>query len=145
VWGERRARALTLLSEADRLEATAQLVGAEALPDRERVTLLAAGLVREGVLQQSALSPNDTYCAPAKGRELLRLALDVGDRCLRLCDDGIPAAAIEAVDLSDVVRAREASGPEDAAGPAAVRQAALARLDGLAAAGRGGAAGEARP
>ena len=36
-WAERRARALTLLAEADRLESMAELVGVGSLPDAERV------------------------------------------------------------------------------------------------------------
>ena len=36
------------------------------LPDRERVVLLGARLMREGVLQQSSLSAADAYCTPAK-------------------------------------------------------------------------------
>jgi len=134
-WGERRSRALGLLAEADQLEATAQLVGADALPDRERVTLRCARLLREAVLQQSALSVNDAYCGPGKQRELVALVLAVWDRCRRLVEQGVPASTIEAADLSDVARAREASGPEDEAAPAALHESVVARLDALAAPG----------
>ncbi|MGH3390641.1 MAG: V-type ATP synthase subunit A, partial [Actinomadura sp.] len=51
-WAERRGRLADLLAEADRLTALAELVGAGALADRERVVLLAGRLLREGVLQQ---------------------------------------------------------------------------------------------
>ena len=46
--------------------------------------MLAARLLREAVLQQSSLSANDAYCAPAKQRALLELVLAVYDRCLEL-------------------------------------------------------------
>ncbi|PRX60442.1 hypothetical protein B0I32_117209 [Nonomuraea fuscirosea] len=54
-----------LLAEADRLSALAELVGTATFPARERVVLLAGRLLREGLLQQSALSPSDAYCAPS--------------------------------------------------------------------------------
>ena len=55
-WAARRARVVALLAEADRLAALADLVGAGSLPGHERMVLLGGRLLREGVLQQSALS-----------------------------------------------------------------------------------------
>ena len=42
-WADRRARLATLLAEADRIGALAELMGAAALPSRERATLVAGG------------------------------------------------------------------------------------------------------
>ncbi len=123
-WGEQRERALTLLAEADRLESIAQLVGAGSLPDAERVVLLAGRLLREAVLQQSALSENDTYCEPAKQSALLTLVLQVYDRCRELVERGVGASAIEEVDFSPVTRARDATAP----GAVAEVEAVLARV-----------------
>ena len=112
-WREQRERALTLLQEADRLESIAQLVGSGSLPDRERIVLLGGRLLREAVLQQSALSESDAYCAPEKQTALLALVLRVLDRCQELVGRGVPASAIEGVDLSSVTRAREATAPDE--------------------------------
>ena len=112
-WRERRERALTLLQEADRLESIAQLVGSGSLPDRERIVLLGGRLLREAVLQQSALSENDAYCAPEKQSALLGLVLRVLDRCQELVGRGVQAAAIEGVDLSAVTRARDVTAPDE--------------------------------
>ena len=92
-WGKRRAWALRLLSESDRLELIAQLVGATSLPDGERVVLLTARLLREAVLQQSSLSAHDAYCAPAKQDALLELVLTLHERFVQLVADGIPPTA----------------------------------------------------
>jgi len=113
-WAERRKRTLSLLAEADRLEAIAQLVGTGSLPDAERIVLLAGRLMREAALQQSALSDNDAYCEPAKQAALFQLVLDVYDRCRELLERGVTAAAIEDVDFSEVVRARDATPPDGA-------------------------------
>jgi V/A-type H+/Na+-transporting ATPase subunit A len=110
-WGDRRERALTLLAEADRLASIAQLIGTGALPDSERVVLLGGRLLREAVLQQSALSANDAFCEPAKQSALLALVLRVVDRCQELVDKGVAAEAIEEVDFSALTRARDATPP----------------------------------
>jgi len=131
-WGERRAQAMGLLVEADRVQAVAELVGAASLPDHERIVLRTGRLLREAVLQQSALSPNDVWCAPAKQAALLAMVLDLHDRAIDLLRRGVPAERIEELDLSDAARARDRVGPEDAAGVAAIRDALLERLEALA-------------
>ncbi len=130
LWGARREQALRLLAEADHLESVAQLVGATSLPDAERIALLTGRLLREVVLRQSSLSPNDATCSPAKQDSLLRLVLDVRDCCLGLVARGVPAAKIEQVDLSVAIRARDTTLPDDAAGVEAIGVQALALLGG---------------
>lgn len=129
-WAARGARMATLLGEADRLAALAELVGTAALPGPERVTLLGGRLVREAVLQQSSLSPNDAYCAPAKGAALAELVLDVIDRCTDLVAAGRPPDDLESLDFSPVIRAREEAGPADADAVRRRRDTVLAALEG---------------
>jgi V/A-type H+-transporting ATPase subunit A len=128
-WGERRQLALQLVAEAEHLESVASLVGASSLPDRERVVLLVARLLREAVMQQSSLSANDAYCAPAKQRALLELVLAVYDRCLALVAAGVSAATIEEVDLSSAIRARDMTAPDGADAVAAIGRQLLDRLE----------------
>lgn len=131
-WGERRARAVGLLAEADRVQAVAELVGAASLPDPERIVLMTGRLLREAVLQQSALSANDAWSAPAKQAALLAMVLDLHDRAIDLVRRGVPGARIEALDLAAAVRARDRIGPSDAGGVRAVRDELLARMEALA-------------
>jgi V/A-type H+-transporting ATPase subunit A len=131
-WAARRARLSSLLAEADRLAALAELLGVGALPGHERVVLLGGRLVREALLQQSAISPVDTTCGPVKTSALADLVLDVVDAAEELVARGVPAASIEEVDLSSVLRAREDVAGEDAAAVAARRDAAIATLRELA-------------
>ncbi|HUY70602.1 MAG TPA: V-type ATP synthase subunit A [Gaiellaceae bacterium] len=130
-WGDRRARALDLLSESDRLESIAQLVGATSLPDAERVVLLSARLLREAVLQQSSLSAYDAYCAPAKQTALLELVLALHERCVQLVAKGVPADRIERVDFTKAILARDSVPPDDAEAVQEIRTALLARLGDL--------------
>ena len=72
-WAEQRRRFLTLLEEQRRLERMARIVGIDALPPRQQLTLLCADLVNEGFLRQSAYSPRDRYCSPARQSAMMRL------------------------------------------------------------------------
>jgi V/A-type H+-transporting ATPase subunit A len=127
-WAARRERALRLLADADHLESVAQLVGATALPGRERVVLLVGRLLREAVLQQNSASDNDAYCTPGKQLALLRLVLDIHDRCLELIAAGVPIADVERLDLSPAVRARDTTPPDGADAVDTIGEQLLVRL-----------------
>lgn len=131
-WAATRARAVALLAEADRLASVVELIGLSALPGRERIVLLTGRLLREGVLQQSALSQNDAFCGPEKQSALLELVLAVSDRCLALVEAGLPVSAVEEFDFAPVTRAGDATGPDDAQAVLQLRADVLAALDGLA-------------
>ncbi len=128
-WANRRARVTALLADADRLDALAELVGVGAMPGSERVTMLAGRLLRQGVLQQSALSSTDAFCSLEKGAALVDAVLAVVDRCEALVGAGVPAAAIEETDFGSLLRAAEETGPEDAPGVQAHLDAMLALLE----------------
>ncbi len=111
-------------------------MGAAALPPRERATLVAGRLIREGLLQQSALSPVDASCGPDRAAALANAVLAVAERCLELAAAGVAPAAIEDRDFSPVLRAREeAVTPADVAARA---HDVLAGLGGLAPGQRNG-------
>ncbi len=129
-WLGRRDRVTGLLAEADRLGDLAQLVGAGSLPGHERVVLLAGRLLREGVLQQSAMSANDAHCSAAKTAALIDAVLAVVDRCGELVETGLAAAEIEEVDFSPLLRAGPETAADDVEGVLA-RRAAM--IEGLAA------------
>jgi V/A-type H+-transporting ATPase subunit A len=127
-WSQRRARAMAVLAEADRLATLAELVGVGTLPAHERMTMLTGRLLRDGVLQQNALSPHDAFCGPHKAAALVDAVLSVGDRCRELVDAGKPAAVVEELDFGALVRARDVAAPDDA--DAVRREVAGLNLDG---------------
>ena len=73
-WLALRRRFLTLLDEEARLERMARIIGKDALPVRQQLTLVCAGLVNDAFLRQSAYSDNDRVCAPARQAAMMRLA-----------------------------------------------------------------------
>jgi V/A-type H+-transporting ATPase subunit A len=128
-WGRRRSELSALLAEADRLSALAELMGVAALPPGERAAILGGRLVREGVLQQSALSSVDAFCDSARAAALGEAVLAVAGRCRELAAAGVDPAVLESQDFSPILRARE-EAPAAEAVAARGRQmlAALARL-----------------
>ena len=128
-WADRRSRLAALLAEADRLGSLAELIGVAALPPPERATMLAGRLIREGLLQQSALSSADASCDTARAAALAGAVLAVAERCRQLAGAGVPPAALEELDFSPILRAREEAATPDAV--TAREQAMLARLDEL--------------
>jgi V/A-type H+-transporting ATPase subunit A len=72
-WLQLRRRFLTLLDEQAQLERMARIIGKDALPARQQLTLLCAELVGEGFLRQSAFSEIDRVCAPPRQAAMMRL------------------------------------------------------------------------
>ena len=65
-WRLSRAKALDLMKREQRLEQIVRLIGPDALPDDQRLILVAAEMIKNGFLQQSAFDEIDMYCVPEK-------------------------------------------------------------------------------
>ncbi|HXU92545.1 MAG TPA: V-type ATP synthase subunit A, partial [Gallionella sp.] len=89
-WAELRAAALDILAQAEELARIVNLVGPEALSPQQRWALEGVALFREGVLQQSALDPVDSYCSPQKQFALLDQMLSIYRQGARLLEFGVP-------------------------------------------------------
>jgi V/A-type H+-transporting ATPase subunit A len=74
-WGPQRERLLSLLEAQADLERMARIVGKDALPPGQQLTLLCAELVNESFLRQSAFSPVDRFCSPERQTAMLKLIL----------------------------------------------------------------------
>ena len=98
-WERKRARAMALLTEADELSRIVNLVGPEALSSLQRWHLESAMLIKEGVLQQSALDENDSFASPAKQYALLELALDIHERGNAMLEIGVPVQTLLSMPL----------------------------------------------
>jgi V/A-type H+-transporting ATPase subunit A len=90
-----RTQALSLLVEEDRLQRIARLVGKEALPENERLVLEAARLIKEGILQQAAFDPIDTFCPKDKQLRMLEVVLHFYERAKKLLPVGCPMIRIQ--------------------------------------------------
>jgi V/A-type H+/Na+-transporting ATPase subunit A len=75
-----RDEALALLQRESELMEIVQLIGADALPDRDRMVLETARILREDFLQQDAYHETDTYCSREKQRDMLSAILEFHHR-----------------------------------------------------------------
>ena len=74
-WHMHREKLLSLLEQQADLERMARIVGKDALPPAQQLTLLCAELVNEAFLRQSAFSEVDRYCSPQRQMAMLSLIL----------------------------------------------------------------------
>ena len=107
-WQALRDAAAQILEQASRLEQLVRLVGAQALPDRQRWILDAARLLKEGFLQQNALHPVDAYCVPAKQVALLRFFVELYQSGQQAIESGAPLTRIrQLLDVRRLVQIKE--------------------------------------
>ena len=74
-WRDIRDEAMVLLQKESELQEIVQLVGPDALPETEQITLETTRMIREDFLQQNAYHEVDTYCSPSKQYEMLKTIL----------------------------------------------------------------------
>jgi V/A-type H+/Na+-transporting ATPase subunit A len=98
-WERRRTFALALLARDAELSRIVNLVGPEALSDAQRWELEGASLVKEGVLQQSALDEIDTFCSPQKQFALLDLAVAIYTGGAALIEIGVPVTELQGLPI----------------------------------------------
>jgi V/A-type H+-transporting ATPase subunit A len=79
-WVGMRQRALQVLQQESELQEIVQLVGVDALPEREKGVLDIARMLREDYLQQSAYDDVDTYTSIRKQYRMLKAILNFADR-----------------------------------------------------------------
>jgi V/A-type H+-transporting ATPase subunit A len=132
-WSELRARGVELLNEEAKLLQIARLVGEESLPDRERMVLEGAWVLRNAVLQQNAFDAIDRYTTPEKQVRMLRAVVHYLDRSMAIVERKIPMYRVKALPVrSDLMRMRFAIANDDAAGFDRLMNAIDAQIDALA-------------
>jgi V/A-type H+/Na+-transporting ATPase subunit A len=71
-WNVLRAWAMEVLQKEAELQEIVQLVGSDALPEAEQVTIEVARMIREIFLQQNAYDPVDTFCDMSKQYDMMK-------------------------------------------------------------------------
>jgi len=113
-WADYRAEALELLTQADELDRIVNLVGPEALSAQQRWVLEMARIIREGLLQQSAIDEIDSYASAERQFQLLRLMHETWKQGESLLSSGVPVQVLlEIPELTRVVRAKSLYGNDE--------------------------------
>jgi len=111
-WPERRQWAVDVLDEESELQEIVQLVGEDALPDDQRLTLEIARYIREGWLQQNAFIEVDQYCPPEKTFQMLGAIRKFDDEAFEALEAGVPIDEITGIDAAPKLN-RIATTPDD--------------------------------
>ncbi|NQE53431.1 V-type ATP synthase alpha chain [ANME-1 cluster archaeon GoMg3.2] len=100
---EQRDEMMSILQKEAELQEIVQLVGADALPARERGTLEVARMIREDFLQQNAYHDVDSYCSLEKQYLMARILLQWYDLAGEVIDYGVSIGKIEAMVIKDAM------------------------------------------
>ncbi|MDR5672726.1 Archaeal/vacuolar-type H+-ATPase subunit A [Halalkaliarchaeum sp. AArc-CO] len=99
-WAEIRQWAIDTLDEEGELQEIVQLVGKDALPEDQQLTLEVARYLREAYLQQNAFHDVDTYCEPTKTYRILVAIKAFNDEAFSALDAGVPVEEVIDVDAA---------------------------------------------
>ena len=121
-WLSMRNEAMEILSEESRLTQIVKLVGPDALPDEQRLTLETARLLREGFLQQNAMDDVDSYSSIQKQVRMLKLILQFHHRALVIVKHRATIAVIHQLPVVDTLIRMKAL----------IKNEELDKLDGIA-------------
>ncbi|MBN2488165.1 MAG: ATP synthase subunit A [Methanosarcinaceae archaeon] len=100
-WVELRDNSMELLQKEAELQEIVQLVGSDALPEDQQLSLEIARMVREYFLQQNAFHPVDTYCAFDKQYKLLKAIFKFSDMANAALESGVPMTDIITLESKD--------------------------------------------
>jgi V/A-type H+-transporting ATPase subunit A len=98
-WSAQRKRLLELLEAQVRLERMARIVGKDALPPAQQLTLLCADLINDAVLRQSSFSDTDRYCSPRRQTEILSVVIRFIDLARAAVESGVHPDDIGALSI----------------------------------------------
>ncbi len=88
-WTKLRTEAMALLQKESELQEIVQLVGPDALPEKEQLILATTKMIREDFLQQSAFHEIDTYASMQKQYLMLRNILRFHERAVATIELGV--------------------------------------------------------
>jgi len=88
-WNDNIAVAMAVLTEESKLQEIVQLVGSDALPEDQQLTLEVARMLREFYLQQNAFHDVDTYCQIKDQAKFLEVVLHYKDLAEKAMSSGI--------------------------------------------------------
>ena len=98
-WYKLRADSYNILQREDTLKEIVRLLGPEALPDEEKLTLEVARMIKIGILQQNSFDKVDTYNSPEKQLKLVKLMVKFYNESLKSLKGGTSLADIRTMPI----------------------------------------------
>jgi len=103
-WLAQRRIVLELLEEQVHLERMARIVGKDALPPGQQLTLLCAELASDAILRQSSFSDTDRYCSPARQTAILGVVIRFVTLARSAVEHGVPPDRIAELPIRRVLQ-----------------------------------------
>ncbi|KAF5417225.1 MAG: V-type ATP synthase alpha chain [Candidatus Methanogaster sp.] len=100
-WLQLRGDAMEILQKESELQEIVQLVGSDALPEDQQLTMEVARMLREIFLQQNAFHPVDTFCTMEHQYGLIKAILKYSDMANNALESGVPLEDIISVKSKD--------------------------------------------
>lgn len=111
-----RNEIMAILQEESNLNEIVKLIGADVLPDGQKLTLEIARVIRLGFLQQNAFHADDTYVPLAKQAKMMDTILYLYEQAKTVVAKGIPVSQAVATGLfEDVIKMKYTIGNDDLA------------------------------
>jgi len=102
-WTKLRFETMSLMQREAELQDIVQLVGSDALPDDQQLTLEIARMIREYFLQQNAYHVVDSYCPMINQYKMLKAILTWGEKAGLSLESGASVANIIALESKDML------------------------------------------
>ena len=100
-WPRLRSEAMEILQKESELQEIVQLVGSDALPVDQQLTLEVARMIREYFLQQNAYHDVDTFCEMGKQYKLMKAIMKYSDLAITALEGGADLEAITSMKSKD--------------------------------------------
>ncbi|MHA1785715.1 MAG: V-type ATP synthase subunit A [Candidatus Helarchaeota archaeon] len=98
-WLDYRAKAMDLLRKDDEMKRIVKLIGADALPDSQKLILKVIEILKEGFLIQNAYDKIDSFSVPEKQFKMLKIIIDYYDRCMNLIEKKVPVYRLTSIPI----------------------------------------------
>lgn len=98
-WRSLRAGILSVMQREARLERVVKLVGADVLPDSQRIVLDVAALFKNAFLQQNAYDKTDAFCVAEKQYKMLKIIMAYHDLAANAVKRGVPLATLRGMEV----------------------------------------------
>jgi len=96
-WNSLRSWAMEILQKEAELQEIVQLVGSDALPESEQITIEVARMIREIFLQQNAYDAVDTFCDMKKQFDMMKAIRQYSDLAYAAQNAGVTPQQIIAI------------------------------------------------
>ena len=108
-----RNRLMALLTQESSLMEIVKLIGADVLPDDQKLVLEIARVIRLGFLQQNAFHKEDTSVPLIKQFKMMEIILYLNKKCRALISMGMPVSVLKEENIFDKIISIKYDVPND--------------------------------